>query len=186
MRFTNLLVAMLITVVLVARLEAQSTRQDMPTPTVALGSLTVRGYKVYYGDGTVQRVGSGNFLAQWRKLPLTGVQVVVVYFNQTYNSWHETAAVHAAEVKCDADVVYPTRDRTRIGHCVVIPYMYLFHGARGNGEFYWYDGTSFGAGAQTTDIPPKLVGTDAVKTGTLLLFTDFRKILQTAQGDETP
>jgi len=161
------------------------TVQVMPTATAALGSLTVRSYKVYYGDGTVRRVVEGDFLAQWQKLPSKGVQVVIVYFDQTYNSWHGTAAVHTYERKCDADMVYPKRDRKRAGHCAIIPYRHLFHGAHGNGDFYWFDGHDFGAGGQTTDIPLNLPS-GAVKTGSLLPFAAFRKILQAAQGDETP
>ena len=114
--------------------------------------------------------------------PLTrGVQAVKVCFNQTYPMWHDTPESHPGEAACSVAVASKfVSDRP--GHCVVLNYAHVFHGAREPADVYWWDGaTGWGAGL-VTEVPTGLPA-NATKTGTLMAFEDFRKILNAAKDD---
>ena len=47
------------------------------------GAITVAGWRIYYGDGTVADSRS----TDWEESPNDNVQVVVVFYNETYKTW---------------------------------------------------------------------------------------------------
>lgn len=136
-------------------------RQTMPIASGDPPRFTVKTWRIYYGDGTMVTCACGggvrNSLAQWYTAPQRGVQAVSVIFNETYRTY-------------------------RNGTWYVIPYRKLFHGARGDADYYWFNGTEFGA-SNVLDLPSGLPD-GALKLGTQIRDDLFKAIILGAQDDE--
>lgn len=52
--------------------------------------MTVAGFKIYYGDGSiVSSKGAVDLMDTWRQVPASNVCVVLIFFQETYTIWHE-------------------------------------------------------------------------------------------------
>lgn len=116
--------------------------------------MTPIGWRLWYADGTVVDSRTGT----WASAPSTGVQVLAVYYAETYECWHGSRP----------NKVLHTHN-----------YRSLYHGARQRIDYYWItlDGV---AGAGSVDEIP--VGA-VVKEGTLIATDRFQDIVNAAQQE---
>lgn len=51
--------------------------------------MTVAGFRIYYGNGSIaSSKGAGDLMQSWRQAPATNVCVVLIFFQETYTIWH--------------------------------------------------------------------------------------------------
>jgi len=79
-------------------------------------------WKIWYGDGSVK---AGHSFDDWVKMPSKDVQVLAVFYRDTYRIFHE-----------------PNWD--------VEHYRTLLHST----DYYWFDGKQFGAGGAPDTLKP--------------------------------
>lgn len=117
--------------------------------------MTPIGWRLWYADGTVVDSRTDT----WASAPSTGVQVLAVYYAETYECWHGR----------------PERGGQKLVH----NYRSIYHGAKRQIDYYWItlDGV---AGAGSVDEIP--VGA-VVKEGTLIATDRFQDIVNAAQQE---
>jgi hypothetical protein len=153
------------TLLLFLALSAQGQQQGLPQfgGTKQPGVLS---WKIFYGDGAIVRAPrnrSAWFMA-WQRAPVDDVQIVIVYFDLFYPIWKHVGG------------------RNRL---YILPYRYLFHGALGNGDYYWWDGGNrWGAWGGSASAGPCNLPVGVVKTGTLLSLRKWRQVYERANGPE--
>lgn len=136
----------------------------------------VVGISLYYADGSVLRFPVAQLTARWPMAPAEGVQVLGVYFAETYRTWHGPSRrwLERPYVLRFCSTLVGVMD-LRTG---------LFTKREGQADYYWFDSRvpeSLGAGL-ALDVPSGLAA-GSIKTGTLLLDETFRSIYETAMRD---
>jgi len=111
--------------------------------------MTPIGWRLWYADGSVY----DSRRHRWEDAPTHGVQVLAVYYAETYRCFH----------------VEGWREHS---------YRTLYHGARQEADYYWRAGGSFGAG-RAGEIP---LGA-AIKEGTLIANDLFAAVVNEAQRE---
>jgi hypothetical protein len=111
--------------------------------------MTPIGWRLYYDDGSTYSAKDG----PWERAPATGVQIAVVYYQETYACW---------------------MGPPETGHLERYNYRDLIHGARYPGDVYWMvpDGTVHGG--LVRDVPVECLAT--IKHGTYVSDKTFRDI----------
>ena len=79
--------------------------EEVTPQTGGPGGLTVAGWRIYYGDGTV----ADSLHSTWQNAPYENVQVMNVYYNETYTIWEgdEKKEYPYREVLTYADYYWP-------------------------------------------------------------------------------
>lgn len=115
------------------------------------------GWRIYYTDGTTFSSRDGSSTVA----PSLQVQVVKVFYNETYSCW--------------------VGDRLA-GHLETYSYQKVLSGATQDADYYWQEDDGDWQAGLAVAIPPGKVGT--TKTGAAIDPTTFRAILNRAHQPE--
>lgn len=138
-------------------------------------NLTVKGFRIYYEDGTAATFTlPGNPRTAWQNAAALRVLVVTIYFNETYPCWiPELGATRQENYRM---IFCSDRGgRVRIGNPATVE-----RSTVPSVDVYWFDPATqeFGAGG-LADVPVDAI----VKEGILALDDTWRQVYNRAYAD---
>lgn len=125
---------------------------------------TYQSFRIWYGDGGII---AGTTDADWALAPAANVQVVSIYFTETYNIWRQDR--------------YDSNGRTINQRRELDHYRRLFHSS----DYYWFVAARGWGAGQALDVPDGLpIG--ALKTGGLVRDDLWWSIYNAAKDVRVP
>lgn len=119
---------------------------------------TLRGWEIVYSDGSRFSSAQGD----WRIAPAADVQIVVVWYTETYQTWRSRLNDMSTT---DGAFVTENYKTHILGH-----------------DFYWLDRDGTFNGGTTLEVPNGLPN-GSVKTGALLPTSDFTSLYNTVRNE---